>query len=243
MLSRRLTLLAIAVAALAAPPAHAAAVPTVRVVTCSGDQGENGGSVTYEARMHAVPGTERMALRIRLLEKFGDGRFHRVAADGLEVWRPSRPRARAYVHDQHVKGLRPGGVYRAAVQFRWYGADGSAIRSARVRSAPCKQPGGLPNLRVAGIDSKPGDVDGTAVYRVQIVNGGGSAARHVGVLLRVDGEVVDEGEVIAALDPGKSRTITFNGPVCRRQLRVIVDPRELIPESRERDNVRAPTCL
>lgn len=242
MLFRLLALPCLALVAFAAPAAHAQPKPTVRVVSCSAGEGDAGGAVTYQARMRAVSGTERMSLRIRLFERFADGRFHQVAAEGLDVWRKSRPGALAFVYDQHVNGLRGGGVYRAVVHYRWHGSAG-VIRRERVRSAPCKQPGGLPNLRVAGIEAKPGDVEGTAVYRVQIANRGGSAARRVGVLLRVDGEVVDEAEVIAALEPGEARTVSFNGPVCRRQLRVIVDPRELIPESRERDNVRAPTCL
>jgi hypothetical protein len=225
-----------------AAPAHAdTAEPSVRVVSCSPWQGSEGGTVAYAARMRTVPGTERMALRIHLLEKLGDGEFHRVEAEGLGVWRGSR--ASTFVYEQNVRGLRQGGIYRALVQYRWYDSGGERIRSERVRSEPCKQPGGLPNLRVAGIEAKPGEVEGTAVYRVQIVNRGASAARRVGVLLRVDGEVVDEAEVIAALDPGEVRTVSFSGPVCRRQLRVIVDPKELIAESREKDNVRAPTCL
>jgi archaellum component FlaF (FlaF/FlaG flagellin family) len=181
-----------------------------------------------------------MALRIRLLERFGDGEFQRVSQG---PWRRSRPRASAFNWEHHVDGLRQGGVYRAVVLYRWYGADGHRIRSARVRSAKCKQPGELPNLRVASIEMREGDVEGTAVYRVQIVNRGASAARQVGALLRVDGEVVDEAEVIDVLRPGESRTVTFNGPVCQRQIRVIVDPKQLIPETREQDNVRAPTCL
>jgi subtilase family serine protease len=75
------------------------------------------------------------------------------------------------------------------------------------------------------------------------VNRGETAARRVGVLLRVDGEVVDEVEVIDALQPGESRTVTFNGPVCRERMRVVVDPKDLISETREEDNTRAPSCL
>lgn len=238
---RRLIPVVVVVAlAAAAPAAYAAHNADVRVVSCThGQQGE-GGSVTYAARMRAVPGTERMALRIRLLEKFNDGKFHRVASG---PWRKSRPRVEAFNWEHHVDGLRQGGVYRAVVHYRWYGADGERIHSARVRSGACKQPGRLPNLRVASIDTRQGDVEGTAVYRVQIANRGDAAAEHVGVLLRVDGEVVDEVEVIDTLKPNEVRTVVFNGPVCRRHLRVVVDPKELITESRERDNVRAPTCL
>jgi hypothetical protein len=241
MRPRLVTLLALALAAW--PPVAHAAAPSVRVAACSPSGDGEGGAVTFAARMHAVPGTVRMAVRFRLLEKLGDGGFHRVHADGLGGWRRSQPGAGTFVYEQSVRGLRQGGAYRAIVRFRWYGAGGEVIRRARVRSAACRQPGGLPNLRVAGIETRAGEVEETAVYRVRIANRGGSAAKHVGVLLRVDGEVVDEGEVIAALEPGEVRTVTFSGPVCRRQLRVVVDPKELIAESREGDNVRAPDCL
>ena len=237
---RRVILLALA---LAAPvPAAQAEAPaaTVRMLSCTPWQEGDGGSVTYAARMRAVPGTDRMALRIVLLEKFGDDEYRRVSRG---AWRTSRPGVTAFNWEHHVDGLRQGAVYRALVRYRWYDAGGERIRSARVRSAPCRQPGRLPNLRVTSIETRPGDVEGTAVYRVQVANRGGSAARHVGVLLRVDGEVVDEAELIAALEPNEVRTVTFNGPMCRRHLRAVVDPKGLIPESREQDNVRAPTCL
>lgn len=215
----------------------------MRVLSCSDGNGDERGAVTYVARMRAVPDTQRMALRIRLYEKLGDDEFERVTTDELGVWRKSEPGAAAFRWTQRVEGLRPGGVYRAVVQYRWDGANGQEIRSERVRSPLCRQPGGLPNLRVADVEVRPGEVQDTAVYRVKVVNRGESAARGVGVLLRVDGEVVDEAEVIKLLEPDEVRTVTFNGPVCRQTLRVVVDPKELIAESREEDNARAPACL
>lgn len=236
---RRTFLVALALMA-GAPVAHADPSAGVRVLSCAPGQEGAGGSVTYAARMRAVPGAERMALRIRLLEKFGDGEFRRVAPG---VWRKSRRGASAFNWEHRVDGLRQGAVYRAVVHYRWYGGDGGRIAAARVRSDACKQPGRLPNLRVASIETRPGDVEGTAVYRVQIANRGAAAASRVGVLLRVDGEVVDEVEVIDALGPDEVRTVSFNGPVCRRRLEAIVDPKDAIAETRERDNVRAPSCL
>jgi len=215
----------------------------VHVVSCAPWQPGAGGSVTYEARMRSVPGTARMALRIRLLEKVGDGEWRRVTADELDVWRRSRVGAAALVWEQKVRGLQQGAVYRAVVDYRWRDADGERIASARRRSAPCGQRDALPNLRVASIDVREAHVDGTAVYRVKIVNSGESTARKVGVLLRVDGEVVDEAEVIDVLQPGESRTVKFSGPECRDHMRVVVDPKQLIDESHEEDNTRAPTCL
>ncbi len=213
------------------------------MLSCVSPDDGAGGSVTYVARMGAVPGTHRMSLRIRLLEKVGKGRFERVSAKELGVWRKSRPDASAFRWEHSIDGLRPGAVYRVVVRYRWHDAGGERILTARRRSGRCRQPGGLPNLRVAAIDAKPGEVDGTAVYRVRIVNRGTAAAQNVGVLLRVDGEVVDEAEVISVLAPRESRIVTFNGPVCRRHIRVVVDPKELIEESHEEDNVRDPSCL
>jgi hypothetical protein len=209
------------------------------MLSCDGTEG----SVTYAARMDAVPDTHRMALRIRLFEKVGDGDFERVSAKGLGAWRRSRPGASAFHWEHKIEGLSHGGVYKAVVRYRWYGAGGETILTARRRSARCRQPAGFPNLRVAAIDTEPGEVEGTAVYEVKIANRGAIAAQNVGVLLRVDGEVVDEAEVIDVLEPNATRTLTFNGPVCRRHLRVVVDPKQLIAESHEDDNVRDPSCL
>jgi subtilase family serine protease len=121
--------------------------------------------------------------------------------------------------------------------------DGEVLLRKRRRSAECSQAGPLPNLRVAGIEVLPGEVEGTSVYRVRVTNRGEADAEDVAVLLRVDGAVVDEAEMIKVLEPGEERTLTFNGPVCQRRLRAVVDAKDLIAEARERDNVRARRCL
>ena len=236
----RLATLLVSMATFAAPAAHAADAPAgVRMLSCDG----SAGSVTYSARMHAVPDTHRMSLRIRLFEKVGDGEFKRVSAEGLGVWRKSRPGASAFHWEHSIEGLTNGATYMVVVRYRWFGSGGAPILTARRRSARCRPPAGLPNLRVASIDTKPGEVEGTAVYKVTIANRGSAAAQNAGVLLRVDGQVVDEAEVINVLEPNQTRTVTFNGPVCRKRMRVIVDPKEVIDESREGDNVRDPSCL
>jgi CARDB len=229
----------IAVAAFVAPSAHAAAPAGVRMLSCDGAAG----SVQYVARMDAIPDTHRMALRIRLLERTGDGEFERVSAKGFGVWRKSRPGASAFHWEQNIEGLGHGTTYRVVVRYRWYDEAGETILTARRRSAPCRRPAGLPNLRVTDIETKPGEVEGTATYKVTIANRGAAIAQDIGVLLRVDGEVVDEAEVINLLEPNETRTVTFNGPVCREHMRVVVDPKEVIDESRERDNVRDPHCV
>ena len=87
------------------------------MLACAPWEEQYGGAVTYAARMSAVPGTARMALRIRLFEKTGDGEFERVSAEGLGVWRKSRPGAGVFRYEQRVRGLHRGAVYRAVVQL------------------------------------------------------------------------------------------------------------------------------
>ena len=239
----RLAIVLAALGALCAPAAHATGPAGVRMLSCTPWQETSGGSVTYAARMEAVPGTARMSLRIRLFEKLGDGRFERISADKLGIWRRSRPGASVFRWEQSVDGLRRGAVYRVVVRYRWHNSDGEVFQKARRRSPRCNQGGGLPNLRVASIRTRQGDVEETSVYKVKIVNDGLSEARNVGVLLRIDGEVVDDAEVVDVLAPGESRRVTFSGPVCRERMRAVVDPKQRIAESRERDNVLSPTCL
>lgn len=239
----RLSILLALGAALCAPAAHAAKPGSVRVASCIAGEIGLPGVVRFAVRMDAVPGTRRMALRFRLFERHGDRRFRRAPADGLDIWRKSRPGVSAFRYEQGVAGLRLGAIYRVVVHFRWYGAGGELIRAARVRSPACRQPGALPNLRIAGVRTRPGQVEGTSVYRVKVVNRSDVEARSVGVLLRVDGEVVDEAETIDLLQPGEARVVTFNGPPCRRRLTAVVDPKGNIAESRERDNARRLRCL
>jgi hypothetical protein len=238
----RLASLFVVLAALWAPPAHADAPAGVRMLSCTPWEEGLGGSVTYAARMKSIPGTARMSLRIRLFEKVGSGKFERVSAEGLGVWRKSHPDASVFRYEQHVRGLHKGAIYRVTVRYRWLDATGQPILTVRRQSPRCSQDGGLPNLRVASIDVSPGEVEETSVYKVKVVNRGSALAENVGVLLRVDGEIVDQ-EVIDALEPKGVQTLTFNGPVCRDRVRVVVDPNELIVESHERDNVRDPSCV
>lgn len=241
MRMRPISLLVLAFA-LGSPAAHAAeSTPDVRMVSCVPAGGSDPGSVTYQARMRSVPRAERMAIRFRVLQKLPDGGFEQITAK--EPWHVSGPGASAFLWEHRVKGLRQGAAYRVIVEYRWLGSDGEVLDEAKRRSAVCRQRDGLPNLRVESIDIRRGEVEDSAVYRVTIANRGASAARRVGVVLRVDGEVVDEVEVIDTLHSGENRTVSFSGPVCRRRIKVVVDPKELIAESHEEDNVRDPACV
>ena len=224
-----------------AAPAQAGDAPaSVKVLSCSPWQEGLGGTVSYESRMHSVPGAERMTVRFDLLEKAPGRAFHRVSVGAINR---SRRGASTFKWQHQFDGLRQGAVYRTSVVFRWLAADGSRVRTATKLSAPCKQPGGPPNLRISGVGIGQGAVPGTALYNVTVVNRGATAATGVSVLLRVDGEILDESDPIESLAPGESQTVSFSGPVCRKKLRAVVDPKGAIAESREDDNVRTTTCV
>jgi hypothetical protein len=235
-------ILSIAAGLLAAGASGADPSASLRMVACSPWQEGRGGLVGFEAQMRALPASDRMWLRYQLFERIGGGRYESVRADGLGGWRKSRRGAISFRHDQIVKGLRQGGVYRALVDYRWYDAGGQRLRSLSRRSSPCRQPGGLPNLRVVSVESSPATVVGAALYRVVVANRGASEALNVGVVLMVDGDVVDEAEPIALLKPGQRRAVEFTGPVCRRSVRAVVDPKHLIAESLEEDNTLGGGC-
>ena len=238
---RRVPLLLAVLGCLAiAPVAHAGSPPALRMVTCATPDGSISGSVRYEARMKSIPGADRMTIRFDLFEKADDDGFRRVSTGETHK---SRRGVSDFRWEHKFEGLRQGGTYRVKVVYRWLDANGEEIGSARRRGEPCKQPAGDPNLRVSDISVERGDLPGAALYRVTVVNRGDAEARGVAVLLRVDGEVVDESEVIEALDPGESQVVDFVGPRCRESLRAVVDPKDVIDESGEDDNIRSADCV
>jgi hypothetical protein len=238
----RVAILVTLLAVLPAPAAHADFSAGVRMLECQPADGESEGAVVYRARMHAAPDSARMALRIRLFAKYGDGEYERVEGEDLGVWHRSRAGVTAFRWSHAVDGLHDGATYRAVVHYRWLDSDGDVIHTTRRRSETCVQGGGLPNLRVKKVDVRPGEVAGTAIYKVKVVNRGVVAAQNVAVLLRVDGEIVDE-KVLEVLPASETKSLRFNGPRCHDNMRVVVDPKDLISESREQDNARDPRCL
>jgi hypothetical protein len=96
--------------------------------------------------MRAVPGTARMAMRFQVLMRVeGQKKPVHVNGPGLTAWRTSRVGVGRFVYTQTVNGLKPGGAYRAVVDFRWYDATGAVIHQVRRSSGSCVENGALPN--------------------------------------------------------------------------------------------------
>jgi hypothetical protein len=240
---RRVLTLAVLGLALALPGQAQAAfkMPSSKVLECRSGDDAAARSATFQGRMRAIPGTDRMLMRFTLMDRFGDEKkLQPVAVPELKAWRSAKPGIKDFRYKQTVTALQGGGEYRAAVDFRWLDVDGNLLRKARRVSGACRQQGELANLKV-GVPSAAAGPEGTAVYVVPVVNDGKAIARDVAVELFVDGAAANVGH-IDSVAPGETREVRFTGPSCKRSLRMVVDPPDTIKEQIESDNVTTTRC-
>jgi hypothetical protein len=239
----RLAPLTIAFALVAATTATAAHAPpaTVKLSSCQTGGAAPDRKATFTGQMRAVPGSEQLAMRFRLLEEYGDKPFGPVSAPDLNTWRKSRPGVQSYSYSQTVTGLLAGESYRAEVQFRWLDSNGKKVLQTKRVSGVCQEPGTLPNLKVLDVSGHPALAPGTESYTVDIVNTGLAPALHVSLQLIVDGATPDIGS-IDSLMPGEIHPVHFTGPACKHRVRATVDPSDAIHELLESDNSLAGLC-
>jgi hypothetical protein len=222
--------LMILAAALPAPPA------TVKLADCSVEEN----SAAFYARMRPVAGTDRMSMRFTILEKQAGG-YEALRVPGLSRWHDSKRGVGAFGYRQTVRGLQPGGVYRARVSFRWYSPEGDIVERARRTSRACRQFDDVPNLTSAVLGFEATKVPGVIRYETRISNVGDATARDAELRLSVDGGVVDT-VTIPSLEPGDGREIAVIGPACTSSVSSMADPDGVIVESSEGDNVHTVTC-
>jgi hypothetical protein len=226
----------------AAAPAHAAKSSTLlRVRACDVGDTAKQRRATFYARMHAVKGTNQMAMRFTLIDRAGDGQPTVIDNPALAQWRRSRPGVSRFGYAQSVAGLEVGGAYAVQVQFRWTNQRGQVIRSVKRTSSVCRQQGELPNLAITRVAARAGESAGTELYSVDLTNSGRGEARSVTVDLFVDGAAADSYPV-DSVKPGETVTVRFTGPACKRNLRVFADKLDTLNETNEDDNVLRTRC-
>ena len=232
--------LMILAAALPAAPASAQAAgpapASVKVADCSVEDS----SAAFYARMRTVPEADRMWLRFTVEEKHG-GAYEPLRARGLSGWHKSKPGVAAFGYRQTIRGLQPGGVYRAKVSFRWYSTTGELLERDRRTSRACRQFDEVPNLTSTVVGSGPTKVPGVVRYLMRIANTGAAPAVYVDARLSVDGGVVDT-VTISSLEPGDSREVAVLGPECASSVSSVADPDGVIVESSEDDNAHTMNC-
>jgi hypothetical protein len=213
---------------------------SVRLVACVPALEGEDRSATFEARVRALAGSERMQVRFTLQVR-DDLRpaWRRVVAPGLDQWLTSLPGVGRYVYDKTVQNLSAPAAYRAVVRFRWLDEAGAALERSRATSRVCRQPDMRPDLAATRIDVTPG----TARYAVALRNDGRTAAGPFAVTLRV-GEEQLEPVTVGGLAAGEPALVTFEGAACTpgEQLTVTVDPELAVDERAEDDNVLVAAC-
>ena len=222
--------LMILAAALPAAPA------SVKLADCSVEDN----SAAFYARMRPVPDADRMWMRFTVQERH-DGAYEPLHVRGLSRWHRSKPGVSAFGYRQRVRGLHPGGAYRATVSFRWYSADGELVERTRRTSRVCRQYEQVPNLTSAVGGFGPTKVPGVVRYLMRVANTGAAPAADVEARLSVDGGVVDT-VTISSLDPGASREVAVLGPACTSTVSSSADPEGVIVESSEDDNDHTVDC-
>jgi subtilase family serine protease len=128
------------------------------------------------------------------------------------------------------------------VRFRWIAAKGRVQRERRRVTPVCRQPSQLPNLLVESLAIAPGPDAATRRYRITVANEGRTAARPFRLALVVDRESIARD--VPAIAPAERTTVEIVGPHCEegRTLRIQLDVRGAVRESREADNRSIRLC-
>jgi hypothetical protein len=241
-MSKRLLIAATLGLLLCSPAAaHAGTPASVKVTRCKSGDRPRERLATYEARMRAVPGSVRLALRFKLLvQEAGDDTRRTISNPQLSAWHRSHDGVTRYVYSQTIRNMHPGASYRVKVKFLWYDQRGDVIKTATRLSDECQQDGPLPNLALASLTLSPGPTAGTSAYGVVVSNTSRSPAPPFSVAVFVDGALADS-RTVDGLGPGETETVYLNGPSCA-SVRAVADRENAVAETSERDNSLAYAC-
>ena len=246
---RRLALLLLPAAVALAAPAAASAAPaaalaSVKVTECTPALEPEARTATFEARVRAVPRTDRLAVRFTLQTRGpGELSWRKVTAPGLDTWISSDEGVGRYGYLKTVRNLSAPASYRMVVRFRWLDEDGDVIRGAKHKSPSCRQADLRPDLRPRRVEEHPAANAGDRRYVVLVKNTGRTLAPPASVSLRAGDHLLPPGTVPSVL-PGATRRIAFTAPVCAsgEELMVSVDATGLVDEADEEDNVLVVPC-
>ena len=241
---RRLALLLLPVALVLAAPAAATAAPaSVRLAECIPALEPEARLATFEARIRAIAGADRLAVRFSLqTRRPGELRWRKLTAPGLDTWLTSDHGVRRYSYAKTVQNLTAPSSYRVVVRFRWLDADGEPLRTARRTSLPCRQIDLRPDLVARRVDVLPAPGAADRLYVVGLRNAGRTLAPASAVALRTGDWLLPLADAPALL-PGAVRSIGFVAPACAPgdDLEVTVDARAAVDEADE-ENVLVVPC-
>jgi hypothetical protein len=214
---------AVLLTAVSGAGAATAAPPRAQLVhfSCGRALDPGNRSVSVRAVMRPLTGTMRMAIRFALLQRVGTGGPVALHAGDLGAWvTPSDPTlgqvpGDVWRLDKSVIDLAAPATYQFQVSFRWIGASGHVLGSAVRYSRRCRQPELRPDLAVTSLTVSPVANHPTEdQYVAAIANRGLTGAGPFEVLFVPGGSTAPITANIAYLGAGRSRTLSFIGPVC-----------------------------
>jgi hypothetical protein len=201
-------------------------------------------SATFSSEMVAITGSQRMEVRVTLLERDpGDSGFAAVSAPGLGEWQRSEPGVQIYSYVKQVSNLPAPALFRASVGYRWLDAHGKVLQSVTRNSATCAQPDEGPALAVTAVKVVPVRGTTNAQYEIVIHNTGHGAAGVFDVALTVNGAAIPE-LTVASLAPAGRTVLQAVAPRClaASAVTVAVDPEHQVPEALSAAQTKTVSC-
>jgi hypothetical protein len=227
---------------LAAAPAAGAAVPRwaakAVLADCERGSASGEGAATFDGQMRAVRGAARMQMRFTLQARTPDSsRWRAVDAPGFGTWVSSVAGTARYVYTKRVEGLLAPATYRVRLRFRWLGADGRRLATARRTSRACRQPDPRANLVVSALSVQHSARPGRYRYVAFVRNTGRSAAQASALRIAFGGVALPDAPVLA-LGRGEGIEVAVEGPACRpgQPVDADADVGEAVDERDEADN-------
>jgi hypothetical protein len=208
-------------------------------------------AVAVKATMRPLTGTRKMAMRFELLQRSPGMPALEVSGGDLGTWRtPPNPTLGQLAGDvwrlqKSVYNLAVPFTYQFRVSFRWTGEHGKVLGTATRYSRMCRQRELRPDLAVKSITVTPiAGHPNKELYTAVIANQGLTGAGPFQVLFAPGDTSAPATDTIAFLRPGKTRTLSFTGPVCDSASppTVSADSASQIDDFDRTNNVLAASC-
>jgi CARDB len=256
MKPRRLITGLVVLAALAALPVRSVVAATpprsqLTVFSCTHALDPGSRAVGVTATMRPLTGTRRMAIRFELLQHSPGLPVQEVTGGDLGVWRtPANPTLGQLPGDvwrlqKSVYNLDAPFTYQFRVSFRWTGARGKVLQSVTRTTRSCRQRELRPDLAVRSITvSSVAGHPKKNLYTAIVANQGLTGAGPFQVLFAPGDTSAPTTDTLTFLGAGKTRTLSFVGPVCdsANPPTVSADSASQVDDFDRSNNVLAATC-
>ena len=253
---RRLVIGLAGVAVAAAAPVasvSAAAPPRSQLTgfTCTHALDPGARAVAIRATMRPLTGTRKMAIRFELLQRSPGLGVQEISGGDLGVWRtPPNPTLGQLPGDvwrlqKSVYNLDVPFTYQFRVSFRWTGVHGKVLGTATRYTHTCRQRELRPDLTVTSITvAAIAGHPKKELYTAVIANQGLTGAGPFQVLFAPGDTSPPTTDTVAFLGAGKTRTLSFVGPLCdaANPPTVSADSASQVDDSNRANNVLAAVC-